>query len=114
VAEKVSDLHQVARRFQSFNRLKPEVIKSIEDDDDYEGNDEIIVGRNTNIDKPYLRITGRPDPETVRPEPILKKALAHFAAEYKKGKVPYDILISQLKSVRQDLTVQHIRNAFMV
>lgn len=74
----------------------------------------MIVGKNTSIDKPYLRITGRPDPETVRPEPILKKALAHFTNEYKQGKIAYDVLISQLKSIRQDLTVQHIRDEFTV
>jgi hypothetical protein len=45
--------------------------------------------------------------------PILQKALAHFLQEYKKGTV-YDNLISQFKSIRQDLTVQHIRNSFTV
>ena len=34
---------------------------------DEEGGDEVIVGKSTRIDKPYLRITGRPDPELVRP-----------------------------------------------
>ena len=67
-----------------------------------------------NIDKPYLRITGRPDPELVRAEPILKKALVHFLQEFKKGTVAYDVFISQMKSIRQDLTVQHIRNSFTV
>jgi len=72
------------------------------------------VGRNTSIDKPYLRITGRPDPDTVRPEPVLKIALPHFIEGFKKGSVPYDNFISQMKSIRQDLTVQHIRTAFTV
>jgi SAC3 family protein LENG8/THP3 len=114
VAEKVSDLHQVAKRFQSFNRLKQEPIKNVEENDNYEDNDEIIVGKNTNIDKPYLRITGRPDPDTVRPLLVLQKALRHFREEYRQGKVPYDALISQMKSIRQDLTVQHIRSPFTV
>lgn len=114
VAEKVSDLHQVAKRYQSFNKLKQEPIKTIEEVDDYDDNDEIIVGRNTNIDKPYLRITGRPDPETVRPLPVLITALNHFRQEYKQGKMTYDVLISQMKSIRQDLTVQHIRSPFTV
>jgi hypothetical protein len=108
-------LHQVARRYESFNKLKPETIKNTQDFDDYDDdNGEAIVGRNVSIDKPYLRITGRPDPDTVRPEGVLKKALPHFLEGYKKGAVPYDNLISQMKSIRQDLTVQHIRNAFTV
>lgn len=72
------------------------------------------MGKSTSIEKPYLRITGRPDPESVRPEGILRKALCQFLEEYKQGRKTYDYLISQLKSIRQDLTVQHIRNAFTV
>jgi hypothetical protein len=105
----------VAKRYESFNKLKQDTIKSIEDnDDDYEDNDEIIVGKSSSIDKPYLRITGRPDPETVRPVPVLQKALAHFTKEYKQGNIAYDVLIPQMKSIRQDLTVQHVRSAFTV
>jgi hypothetical protein len=46
--------------------------------------DDIIVGKSQSIEKPYLRITGRPNPETVRPEPILKKALKFFINKYLK------------------------------
>ena len=95
--------------------MKTEQIKTVLDyDDDCDGFYEAIVGKSKSIDKPYLRITGRPDPDTVRPEPILKKALAHFIDGYKKGTLAYDVVISQLKSIRQDLTVQHIQNSFTV
>jgi hypothetical protein len=40
--------------------------------------------------------------------------LAHFLHEFKKGTIAYDVFISQMKSIRQDLTVQHIRNSFTV
>jgi hypothetical protein len=71
------------------------------------------VGKSQNIEKPYLRITGRPNPDTVRPEPILKKALKHHLEKYYKDK-NYEYLISELRSIRQDLTVQHIKNCFTV
>lgn len=71
------------------------------------------MGKNQSIEKPYLRITGRPNPDTVRPEPILKKALKHFLEKYAKDK-NYEYLISQLRSIRQDLTVQHIKNGFTI
>ncbi len=71
------------------------------------------MGKNQSIEKPYLRITGRPNPDTVRPEPILKKALKHFLDKYQKDK-NYEYLISQLRSIRQDLTVQHIKNGFTI
>lgn len=75
--------------------------------------DELIVGRSEKLEKPYLRITGRPNPDTVRPEHILKKALAHFLNRYKEG-CSYEYLISEFKSLRQDLTVQHIKNGLTV
>jgi hypothetical protein len=105
----------VARRYESFNKLKPEQVRGVDgSDEDGDEFNEIIIGRSTCIDKPYLRITGRPDPESVRPESILKKALAHFLAQHKQGTTTYDLLISQFKSIRQDLTVQHVRNGFTV
>jgi SAC3 family protein LENG8/THP3 len=89
-------------------------VRGVEEEDGADEWEELVVGRSSCIDKPYLRITGRPDADTVRPEPILKQALAHFLREHKQATTPYDLLISQLKSIRQDLTVQHIRNAFTV
>lgn len=71
------------------------------------------MGKSQSIEKPYLRITGRPNPDTVRPEHILRKAMKHFIDKYNKDK-NYEYLISQLRSVRQDLTVQHVKNDFTV
>jgi len=42
-----------------------------------------------------------------------QKAFNHYKAEYKKN-VAYDLIISQFRSIRQDLTVQNIRNSFTV
>ena len=105
----------MARRYAEFNKLRQDNYQkheiNVEDDDEVVC--EKIVGKSKNIDKPYLRITGRPNPETVRPEHILKKALKHFLDMYKKG-CNYEQLISQLRSIRQDLTVQDIKNSFTV
>ena len=103
------------RRFESFNNLgAAEAQRGGDVDEDYGDGSEVIVGKSTRIDKPYLRITGRPDPESVRPEPVLRKALQHFLEGYKRGTTAYDNFISQMKSIRQDLTVQHIQNGFTV
>lgn len=105
----------MARRFKDFNKLKSDNYQkdAIEEGDDELDFEEVIVGKNQSIEKPYLRITGRPNPDTVRPENILKKALSHFLAKYQEDK-NYEYFISQLRSIRQDLTVQHIKNGFTV
>ncbi len=100
------------KRFAEFHNLKSEPVKkTVEFDDDFE--DVAIVGTSTSMEKPYLRITGKADPSTVRPEPVLKKVLAFLIEKYRKGK-SYDYILGQFKSLRQDLTVQHIRNSFTV
>jgi hypothetical protein len=71
------------------------------------------VGKSQSIEKPYLRITGRPNPDTVRPEAVLNKALKYHLDKYEKDK-NYEYLIGELRSIRQDLTVQHIKNGFTV
>ena len=66
------------------------------------------------MEKKYLRITSHaPDPSTVRPEHILKKVLEFLRNKYKNG-APYEYISEQFRSLRQDLLVQHIRNAFTV
>jgi hypothetical protein len=43
----------------------------------------------------------------------LKKALKYHLDKYEKDK-NYEYLIGELRSIRQDLTVQHIKNGFTV
>lgn len=54
------------KRYAEFNQLKKEPVKAVVESDD-EIDDIPIVGKSTSMEKPYLRITGRADPETVRP-----------------------------------------------
>ena len=73
-----------------------------------------IVGVCQDLEKPYLRLTSKPDPEKVRPEPVLRKALAHFRDKYKTRTISYEFFSEQLRSIRQDLRVQGINNKFTV
>ncbi|XP_021722302.1 SAC3 family protein A-like isoform X1 [Chenopodium quinoa] len=69
-----------------------------------------VKGTCQEIEKRYLRLTSAPDPSTVRPEEVLEKAL-HMVQNSQKN---YLYKCDQLKSIRQDLTVQRIRNELTV
>ncbi|KAJ0259535.1 SAC3 family protein A [Hirschfeldia incana] len=65
-----------------------------------------VKGTCQEIEKRYLRLTSAPDPSTVRPEDVLEKALLMVQESPKN----YLYKCDQLKSIRQDLTVQRIHN----
>ncbi|XP_016466788.2 SAC3 family protein A isoform X1 [Nicotiana tabacum] len=69
-----------------------------------------VKGTCQEIEKRYLRLTSAPDPATVRPEEVLEKALNMVQSSPKN----YLYKCDQLKSIRQDLTVQRIRNELTV
>jgi hypothetical protein len=73
----------------------------------------IIKGTCMEIEKKYFRLTCQPNPATVRPEPILRKALALVKSKW-KSEQNYEYTVDQLKSIRQDMTVQHIKNDLTV
>lgn len=66
-----------------------------------------------NLEKPYLRLTTFPRKEDVRPLEVLVKSLAHIKSRYIHDE-DFDWANEQLKSVRQDLTVQRLRNPFVL
>ncbi|KAL9688559.1 hypothetical protein QQ045_032982 [Rhodiola kirilowii] len=69
-----------------------------------------VKGTCQEIEKRYLRLTCAPDPASVRPEEILEIALTMVQNSQKN----YLYKCDQLKSIRQDLTVQRIRNRLTV
>ncbi|KAF2662359.1 hypothetical protein K491DRAFT_709732 [Lophiostoma macrostomum CBS 122681] len=72
-----------------------------------------VVGTNLSLEKSYFRLTAPPKAETVRPEHVLKKTLDLLRKKWRTEK-NYNYICNQFKSLRQDLTVQHIKNAFTV
>jgi len=59
------------------------------------------------------RLTAPPNPEDVRPQYVLEKTLSMLTKKWRDEK-KYGYICNQFKSLRQDLTVQHIKNAFTV
>jgi len=72
-----------------------------------------IIGTCTKLDKSYLRLTSAPDPSTVRPLAVLRKTLEMLRKKW-KSEQNYTYACDQFKSLRQDLTVQRIKNEFTV
>ncbi|KAF9462957.1 SAC3/GANP/Nin1/mts3/eIF-3 p25 family-domain-containing protein [Collybia nuda] len=72
-----------------------------------------IVGTSQEIFKDYLRLTTEPKPEQIRPYAILQQTLLELKKRWRE-KCNYNWICSQFKSLRQDLTVQRIKNDFTV
>lgn len=72
-----------------------------------------IKGTNMKLEKSYLRLTSEPSPADIRPLHVLQQTLGLLKQKYKENK-NYAYSLDQFKSVRQDLTVQRIKNEFTV
>ena len=70
-----------------------------------------LKGKSVKLEKGYLRLTSSPRAEDIRPLKTLRLALQHATTKYVESD-DYLWVCDQLKSIRQDLTVQNIRNRF--
>ncbi|EPZ31771.1 SAC3/GANP/Nin1/mts3/eIF-3 p25 domain-containing protein [Rozella allomycis CSF55] len=68
---------------------------------------------SVNVSKSQIHNRKAPDPSTVRPLAVLKKSLAFLKKKWRE-ECDYGYICDQFKSLRQDLTVQRIKNEFTV
>ncbi|KAF2217622.1 hypothetical protein CERZMDRAFT_92273 [Cercospora zeae-maydis SCOH1-5] len=103
------------RRRQRFGNISPTSSPPASRDDSpaVMANSGPIVGTCEVLEKRYFRLTAPPNPNTVRPLPLLEQALEHVIARWKDAK-DYTYVCDQLKAIRQDLTVQHLKNKFTI
>ncbi|KAG9124622.1 hypothetical protein FRC07_010918 [Ceratobasidium sp. 392] len=72
-----------------------------------------VVGTSRELFKNYLRLTSAPDPSTIRPLEVLQRTLEELKKRWRQTN-DYRWACDQFKSLRQDLTVQRIKNSFTV
>ncbi|KAI4787370.1 hypothetical protein E4T44_13669, partial [Aureobasidium sp. EXF-8845] len=112
---KLSDLEKRRQRFALGNQgpNSPFISSPRDDSPMPDVNDGPCVGTSQELEKNYFRLTAPPKPETVRPLHILKQTLDLLIRKW-KDEHNYGYICDQFKSLRQDLTVQHIKNDFTV
>uniref|UniRef100_A0A7R9V2P4 SAC3/GANP/THP3 conserved domain-containing protein n=1 Tax=Chlamydomonas euryale TaxID=1486919 RepID=A0A7R9V2P4_9CHLO len=71
------------------------------------------LGTSMALEKEYLRLTSLPSASSVRPPNVLALALDLVKARWRE-RSDYKHACEQLKSIRQDLTVQHVRSLLTV
>jgi hypothetical protein len=117
-AEKLLRLERFKAKLVSRQRDPVDLSQSA-NDADFEGvtstsstSPKRLKGKSTALEKPYVRVTGVANAEFVRPEKVLKAALDRVKARYEETQNYDTYACEQLKSIRQDLTLQRIKGGF--
>lgn len=97
----------------SFDR-KLWVEQAADDDEDMSFDELVIRGTCQGLEKSYFRLSQVPDPSTVRPEPVLRKALTRLVGVLQSKTVNYMYACDQFKALRQDCTVQQLKSEIAV
>lgn len=104
------------RRRQRFGHISPDSSPARSRDDSpaqVENPTGPVVGTCQKLEKNYFRLTSAPKAEEVRPLPVLEEMFVLLRKKW-KTEHKYSYACDQFKSLRQDLTVQHIKNEFTV
>ena len=72
---------------------------------------EAILGTCMTMEKGFIRIQAMPNPDTVRPEKVLVKWAERLQVKYDTAEADYEWICDQFKAIRQDMVIQHLRNA---
>jgi hypothetical protein len=112
----VKSSEALERRRQRFGHISPDS-SPVRSRDDSPASAENptgpVVGTCQKLEKNYFRLTSAPKPEEVRPVPILEEMFTLLRKKW-KTEHKYSYACDQFKSLRQDLTVQHVKTEFTV
>nr|POE87998.1 thp3 like c2a9.11c [Quercus suber] len=109
-----TSLDVLEKRKQRFGQvISPEPSHSFAQNTRPEAEQGPLIGTCQDLEKSFFRLTAPPHPRTVRPPEILAKALDRITKHWKANH-DYHYAWDQLKAVRQDLVVQHIKSELTV
>lgn len=101
-------------RFAYQNHRKQMIHDAAQEDAEVDWDTFVVKGACQKLEKSYFRLTSAPNAAEVRPEPVLKQALDRLVRMIQQREQNYFYYNDQFKAMRQDLTVQRIRNELTV